>query len=134
MNANEMEHSCLKWLENNEKYTSLSSNLIQIDTPFLDPSHDYITIYVESSEHEMTLTDDGWTLDYLETHGLTFKKDAKETKMLELILKRFNLIKEDGSIQLKTQAAKLPVDKQRYLQGLLQINDLLFLKECVKKV
>ena len=129
MNADKIEKDYLKWLSDNEKYTDLSSNSIQIDTPFLDASLDYITIYVDFTDHGMTLTDDGWTLDYLETHGFTFRKGSYRYKLLHSILKTFGLKIISESIQLSCNKENFPVAKQRMLQGLMKINDLIFLND-----
>jgi len=129
MDAKEMEQSYLKWIKENEKYTDLSEELVRIDTPFLDGTLDNIVLYVDSNNSNITITDDGWTLDYLETHGFTFRNRSHRFNLLQSTLKTFGLDLSDNEILINCTKENFPTAKQRILQGLIKINDLVFLND-----
>ena len=127
MDTVEMRKSYLEWLRENEKYTELSSNSIRIETPFLDNSLDKIILYVNNSGSKIIISDNGWTLDYLEAHGFNFKIGSSKYILLHSILKTFDLDIFDGEIYIECVEDNFPLAKQKILQGLIRINDLTLL-------
>ena len=127
MKTVEMRKAYLEWIRENEKYTELSSNSIRIETPFLDNSFDNIILYVNHRNSKIIISDNGWTLDYLETHGFTFKIGSPKYILLHSILKMFDLDIFDGEIYIECVEDNFPLAKQKILQGLIRVNDLTFL-------
>lgn len=126
MNAQEMAKMYLDWLQDNEKYTDLSNDSVRIETPFLDASLDNIIIYVDKMANgTLKISDGGWTLDYLETHGLNFTKESHRYKLLHSVLKTFGLELNDDEITISCNKENFPISKQRLVQGLVKINALL---------
>ena len=60
----------LRWLKEGLRVSELESSC-QIATPFLDRHNDEIEIYVELSNGEVLLTDDGYTIADLESTGMS---------------------------------------------------------------
>ncbi|MBN7275554.1 DUF1828 domain-containing protein [Ligilactobacillus pobuzihii] len=130
MNAQEMKQNYLSWLSNNERYKNLNERVVRIDTPFLDNGADNIIMYAENvSDSKIILNDDGWTLDYLETHGVTFRKGSNRRTILDSILSMYGLELKNDEIRLSVTPKKFAFAKQRMLQGLIQVNDLIYLKD-----
>jgi len=126
MKTVEMRKAYLEWIRENEKYTELSSNSIRIETPFLDNSLDNIILYVNHSNSKIIITDNGWTLDYLETHDFNFKIGSPKYILLHSILKSFDLDIFNGEIYIECVEDNFPLAKQKILQGLIRVNDLTF--------
>lgn len=127
MNTVEMRKAYFEWIKENEKYTELSTNSIRIETPFFDNSLEHIVLYVTNDNSKIIITDDGWTLDNLETHGFTFKIGSPRYILLHSILKMFDLDIFDGEVRVECMEKDFPLAKQKILQGLIRINDLTFL-------
>jgi len=127
MKTVEMRKAYLEWIRENEKYTELSSNSIRIETPFLDNSFDNIILYINNSGSKIIISDNGWTLDYLEAHGFTLKIGSPKYILLHSILKMFDLDIFDGEIYIECVEDNFPLAKQKILQGLIRINDLMLL-------
>ncbi|HIY91450.1 DUF1828 domain-containing protein [Companilactobacillus sp. HBUAS56275] len=124
MNAKEMQKTSLEWLRNNEKYTDMASNTVKIETSLLDNSLDTIIIYAETNDSKITLTDDGWTLDNLESHGFDFSKDSYLFNSLHAILKVFKITLIDDELSISCNKHDFPTTKQNFLQGIIAINNL----------
>lgn len=125
-----MKNKYITWLADNEQYKDLSTNLVRIDMPFLNGSFDEIVIYAETlSTGQILLTDGGWTMDYLESHGLNFRKGSHRYNLLHSTLNMYGLEINDDDIQVKTSEKNFPTSKQRIMQGLIKINDLLFMND-----
>lgn len=130
MKAAEMKSLYLDWISNNEDYKDLSDRLVQIDTPFLDGSFDNIIIYAETiNNNKIKLTDDGWTIDYLESHGVSFKHGSYRYEILHSLLDTHGLEIRDDEIMINCNPSRFAISKQRLVQGLIKINDLVFLNK-----
>nr|WP_134902311.1 DUF1828 domain-containing protein [Lactiplantibacillus plantarum] len=134
LNANNLKTSYLKWLSKNEHYTNIDSSensIVEIDTPFLDNEFDDIVLYAYSRIGDNILvTDDGWTIDNLESNGLSFDKRSKtRNNILTDTLDIFGVQKDQGSkkLYIRTDFDGFPAAKQRLVQAILKINDLMYL-------
>lgn len=118
------------WLLEKYSYRDLGSYSVEIKTPFLDTNFDNIIMYAvfSNTQTQLKLTDDGWTLDNLKSHGMKFTKNSKVYKYLEYIIHSLGLTLIEDEISITTDIQKFPVAKQRLLQGLMQINDLITLQ------
>ena len=52
----------------------------------------------DTGNGKLKITDDGWTIDYLEGKGIDLKKDHKKAKKVGLILNARSVDLEDGEI------------------------------------
>jgi hypothetical protein len=76
------------------------------------------------------VTDDGWTIDNLESNGLSFDKRSKtRNNILTDTLDIFGVQKDQGSkkLYIRTDFDGFPAAKQRLVQAILKINDLMYL-------
>lgn len=126
--SQELKRSYFDWLFKEYNYLDIDNSLIEITTPFLDPDFDSIIMYAEFLDsNTILLTDDGWTIDNLESHGVSFSKQSKIVNHhLQEITNYLGLeVNQDKEIFIKTSLDKFPIAKQRLLQGIMQVNDLI---------
>ena len=135
MKATTLKQAYFDWLMKEYSYQDIDNNVIEIGTPFLDNDFDYITMYaIVSKSGVITLSDDGWTLNNLKNHGVTFTARSKHKQsLLHDITASLGIeVAEDGEMYIKTDLDKFPLAKQRLLQAIMQVNDLIVLQD--KKV
>lgn len=130
MKAKELKKSYFDWLFQKYSYHDLSDGIVKINTPFLDNQFDYITMYVEFfSDGKINLTDDGWTLHDLKSNGVYFTPRHKtNNQLLRNITDSLGVEINDNELSIKTDIDKFPIAKQRLLQCIMQVNDLIVLK------
>lgn len=130
-NADVVKNKYFSWLREQYKFNDLQSGAVKIQTPFLDSDFDYIVLYVEQTGKEkFRLTDDGWTLDNLESAGMSFNKRATtRLKIINDIAVDFGVEVDLNSeeIYVFTDYQSLAEAKHRLLLAIMRINDLLFL-------
>ncbi|MCK3935670.1 DUF1828 domain-containing protein [Streptococcus suis] len=130
--AKTLKRAYFDWLLQEYTYTDIEKNVIEIGTPFLDNDFDYITMYaVISQTGQITLTDDGWTLNNLKSHGVTFDGRSKhKQKLLHEITASLGIeVSDDHELMIRTDLDKFPLAKQRLLQSIVQVNDLIVLQD-----
>lgn len=130
MKSNVLKKEYFDWLFKEYSYQDLSETIVKIDTPFLDNQFDYITMYVEFyPDGKINLTDDGWTLHELKSNGVYFTPRNKvNTQLLKNIVNSLGIDLIDNELSIKTDLDKFPIAKQRLLQCIMQVNDLIALK------
>ncbi len=125
-NVQELIDSYIQWLKDKTVLRSLDK-WTEVTTPHLDRHNDYIQIYVKTSDNEITLSDDGYTIDDLEMSGCSIDSSPKRRKMLELTLNGFGVERVGNSLQVKAKAESFPVKKHSLIQAILAVNDLFVL-------
>nr|WP_315527272.1 DUF1828 domain-containing protein [Carnobacterium maltaromaticum] len=129
--AKKLQTLYTEWLGNSIKFSDIGSNIVRIDTPFLDSSFDDIIMYVETLKNDtIIITDDGYTLDNLSSMGLTIDgRSRSRKKILDIILNEFGIECDNATKELfiKTTLDKFAISKQRLLQAILKVNDMSFL-------
>lgn len=77
MKAFDLQKQYLEWHKAKSSFKNLNSKTVRIDVPFLDNFSDEVTMYaIENSNNTITLTDDGWTIDNLESLGVYISKSV----------------------------------------------------------
>lgn len=68
----------------NINFTDISANIVKIDVPFLNSFNDEMVIYAVNDPNtgSITLTDDGWTINNLESHSVYLKHSKKSLKLV----------------------------------------------------
>ena len=119
------------WLFKNSDYINISNDVVKINTSFYDNQFDSIEMYVEFLKNdEIIVTDDGWTISELENHGIYFsQKNKTNSRLLQNIVNNLGIENVGGELFIKTSLDKFAIAKQRLLQGILQVNDLVFLQK-----
>lgn len=134
--ATTLKRAYFDWLLQEYTYTDIDKNVIEIGTPFLDNDFDYIVMYAIISPYgKITLTDDGWTLNNLKSHGVRFsKRSTHKQKLLQDIVASLGIeLSNDNELMISTDLDKFPLAKQRLLQAIMQVNDLIVLQDTSVK-
>lgn len=129
-NSNKLRKVYFDWLMKEYSFTDLDKDVVEISIPFLDNDFDYITMYAEFlQDGKILLTDDGWTLDNLQSHGITFTERTKSKKAtLRTITSSLGIEIKNKELFIKTDLDKFPIAKQRLLQAIIQVNDMIVLQ------
>ncbi|WP_125703775.1 DUF1828 domain-containing protein [Lacticaseibacillus daqingensis] len=131
LTASELEKTYFSWLRDKYTFSDLSSDVVKIETPFLDSEFDDIVLYAQSLKSgKIVITDDGWTIDNLESMGISFSKRATtRRRLLDEISVSFgvDISFETKEISIHTTLNDFPEAKHRLLLAIMRANDLAFL-------
>ena len=126
-------HAALKkqyvnWINKSFSYKQLD-DIIRIDTPFLDNFSDEIVIYAIPKPNDfIKLTDDGWTIDNLESQGIFIHHSKKREKLLNMQLKTYGInLTNNDELTINADVKDFPIAKHRLLQAILFVNDMFML-------
>lgn len=130
-NANRLERTYFDWLMKEYTFEDLDKNIVRIDSPFYDTNFDYIVMYAEfHNDGSITLTDDGWTISNLESQGLSLTGNAKtRKKILHDIVDSLGVEYQNDELYITTDIENFPIVKQRLLQAIMKINDMIILRD-----
>lgn len=131
--TNTLKTQYIEWLSNEFLYTNIASDVIRIDTPFLDNDFDNVVLYVEPlNNNNLLLTDDGYTLSNLDSMGFSINNKTKKRKnILQDICDSFGVTfnESEKEFTITTSIEKYAIAKHRLLQAILRINDMSFLND-----
>lgn len=132
LNAKILKDSYMAWLTEEFVYTDLEKNFVSISTPFIDSDFDSISLYAEFLPNDVIkLTDMGYTIFNLETHGVDINKKFKTRfNILTQIINDFGINFDYGrsnSISLETDLKNFAKAKNRLLQAIMRVNDIEYL-------
>lgn len=115
------------WLNDKTSLKELSSNWVEITTPYLDRHNDYIQIYVKLDKRgEIVLTDDGYTIRDLKLSGCELNTD-KRRKLFEQTINGFGVKSIDDCLLVKSNKSNFALKKHNLVQTILAVNDLFYL-------
>ena len=116
-------NSYFQWLKDNT-LTREINGYFEITTPFLDRHNDCIQLYVkELNNDSYFITDDGYTLDDLESSGYSFSTQ-KRKEYLNNILISYGLKLNGNAIVANANKKDFSYKKHFFIQALTAINDL----------
>ena len=130
-NSNTLKKNFFDWLLKEYQFNDLEKNFVEITTPFLDNDFDHIVLYAEFlSDGRVTLTDDGWTINNLKSHGVSFSnRSTYKNNLINTIVNNLGTRIENGELCITTSLDKFPLAKQRLLQTIMQVNDMIVLRD-----
>ena len=89
---------------------------------------DEVVIYaIPKPNNFIRLTDDGWTVDNLESQGIYIHRSQKREKLLETQLKTYGINLIDDELTISVDINDFPIAKHRLLQAILFVNDMFML-------
>lgn len=119
---NKWINSYYDWLKSRTTVKTIG-DWVEISTPFLDRHNDGIVLYLrEENNGDICITDDGYTVDDLETTGYKFTPTRK--KLLEKYLKSFGVKLIDDELIIYANAQNYPQKKHSLIQCILAVNDM----------
>ncbi|MCD7133322.1 DUF1828 domain-containing protein [Limosilactobacillus balticus] len=75
----------------------------------------------------MKLTDDGWTLNDLEEHGVNIRRSKTRRKIFENEVTSYGVVVSDDELSLTASRSKFLEAKHRLLQAILFVNNMFML-------
>lgn len=96
LNSQELATNWLNNIQLNTSFKALDKNGIKFNSPITDSFGDQISLLIISnSDSSYLVTDQGYTLWNLTTHGINLKKDANKTLHSICNSKRVDITKND---------------------------------------
>ncbi|WP_262315604.1 DUF1828 domain-containing protein [Lacticaseibacillus parakribbianus] len=112
------------WLREQYRITALTDG-DEISTPFTNSLGDNIRLYASSdASGRAVLTDDGNTLNDLEMMGVDVSNQTRQM-LIDSTLQQYDvLLDADGILRVVGPYREVPLMKQRLLQAILRVDDL----------
>ncbi len=119
-----------KWLrEKTFIQQDSTSDWFLINTPFIGAFNDSIEIYARKNGDQLTLSDNGETMNNLELQGLNIQGSKKRKDLLDSILLSYGLTYVNNEIIVETNLENFSQSKHNFLQAIIEINDLYVLSK-----
>ncbi|MCZ9310656.1 DUF1828 domain-containing protein [Weissella koreensis] len=126
-----LKNNYYKWLQQDLIFSDLENGFISISTPFVDSNFDNINLYVEViNQNQIKVTDLGYTIFNLESAGIILNGRTKTKNMIiDDTISKLGINLTDGVLSITTTLDHFAQSKNRLLQGVMRINDILFLNK-----
>jgi len=128
ISAQSLQQAYLNWATQKQTFER-QSNFTTIQTPFVDMYHDTIELFIEQKAGQYILSDDGYTLDELDTLDLQLSTNRASTKrqlFFNQICLNFGIQVFQKELQIRfANLDDLPQKQFQLIQGMLQIMDML---------
>lgn len=121
--------SYVNWMKDKTVIHEVSSNWIEITTPFLDYHNDALQIYAKKSGDKYILTDDGYILSDLEISGYNIDT-PKRAELIQDILKIWQIEKKDGVLSVRTSKSDFPSRKNDLVRAMMELSGLQAMSEA----
>jgi hypothetical protein len=95
-----------------------------LSTPFLDPFHDGIQVYIERSNGQFVLHDNGNTLENLQCLGVKIEDSARRKALIERAIAGCAVEMKKERLETTATAANLPQRAHYLITAVLRLNDL----------
>ena len=113
----------LAWLRDRIR-TVQQGDVSVLSTPFLDPFHDGIQIYVEHHNGEYILHDNGDTIERLQCLGIKIEDSARRNALVERATAGCAVRLASGRLESTASVTNLPQRAHFLLTAVLRLNDL----------
>ena len=125
-NINKLIGDYTVWLKQEITITNAEfGEFCEITVPYLDRFNDYLQIYVkQDAKGKITMTDDGYIINNLNSSGVTLRTNSKRKAMLDKILHNFSLSLEKGAITAIASPRNFAQKKHNMVQAMLHIDDM----------
>jgi len=117
--------SYFRWLRDRTVLRQVH-NWTEITTPFVDRHNDLIQIYVKRHDDGLVLTDDGYTINDLESSGCSLDSPRRK-EILQTILKGYGVKREENELLVRAMPENFALKKHNLIQTILSVNDLFYL-------
>ena len=98
----------------------------EITTPFVDRHNDMIQIYIRRRGEQIILTDDGNTINDLESSGCLLDSPRRKD-LLQVTLNGFGVRRDGNELTVTATPENFPLRKHSLIQAVLAVNDLFYL-------
>ena len=100
------------------------NNYYEITTSFLDPDNDSIQIYMKRCDDRIELSDDGYTLNFLRSHGFILSENAKER--IQDIARQFGIQFKENELIVYSDENDFSEKKHMLIQAILRVSNLTY--------
>ncbi len=130
MEISSLLNSYYTWLkESTELYSDKITKWHVISTPFTGLFNDNIEIYVKISGANITLSDDGETINNLREYGVSFSHSKQRRKILDGILTNYGVKMQGDELTCECNVKNFPQKKHLFLEALTTVNDMFMLSK-----
>jgi hypothetical protein len=119
------------WLKNSINLREIG-DWVEITTPYVDRHNDQLQIYAKRENGHFLLTDDGHTMQDLESSGCNLGT-PKRQELLKMTLNGFGVKLDSEQLKVTATPESFPLKKHSLIQAMLAVNDLFYLAEPVVK-
>lgn len=105
-----------------------NGDFIEILTPFVDMHHDHISLFLSELNGSLTLSDDGYIVDELDTLGINVTSKGKRNDFFKMTLKIFGISYQPETKELFVKLNNLreyPEKQHRLVQCIIRVSDML---------
>ncbi|MBI4529879.1 MAG: DUF1828 domain-containing protein [Deltaproteobacteria bacterium] len=120
---NDIVRDYLNWLRERIKVVE-HGNVSVLSTPFLDPFHDGIQVFIERSNGEFVLHDNGNTLENLQCLGVKIEDSARRKALIERAIAGCAVQLTKQRLETMATSANLSQRAHYLLTAILRLNDL----------
>lgn len=120
---NDIVQDYLNWLKERLRVIE-RGDVSVLSTPFLDPFHDGIQIYIERSNGEFVLHDNGNTLENLQCLGVKIEDSARRKALIERAIAGCAVRQTKERLETTATAANLSQRAHYLLTAVIRLNDL----------
>jgi hypothetical protein len=119
----------LAWARDETILTQLNFGTVKIESPFVASFHDGLVMYATkmADSNTIELTDDGWTNDNLESHGLYLNRSPKRRHDLLNQLHAYGVVWKDEELTITGNKDDFGRLKNQLLQAMIFANDMFIL-------
>jgi hypothetical protein len=124
--SDDLSKAYFSWATKKIKFDQ-KENFVIVKTPFVDIFHDQIEVFVNKESDRYIVTDDGYTLDELDSLGIEILKFSKKRKeYFKQVLMNFGVtLKNKELLVFFDDINQFPSSQNRLIQCMLQIFDML---------
>lgn len=129
--AKTLKNAYMNWLKEELIYEDVGYDYISISTPFIDSNYDNINLYAKFIDKDkIEISDFGYTVYNLEETGITLNRRSKTIyNIFKKTLTSFGVTYSNDVLKIVTDLSHFPIAKNRLLQAILRINDLIYLNK-----
>lgn len=99
---------------------------VEITTPYLDRHNDYVQVYAKRANGSYVLTDDGYTIEDLESSGCKLQS-PKRQELLKMTLNGFGVQLQGNRLEVHASPENFAFRKHNLVQAMLAVNDMFYL-------
>ncbi len=130
MNTKKLLNSYYNWLKDNTvtKHDH-ETGWSLISTPFTCMFNDMIEVYMKVDGDRILFSDDGVTVNNLETIGINISKSPSRRRVFDSILLNFGVKFNELELQAECLSKEFPKRKHLFLEALIGVNDMFMLSK-----
>lgn len=115
----------LKWLRDQTELKQVSSEWVEITTPYLDRHNDFLSIYVRRDGDNFELTDDGYIINDLFMSGCSVE-NGQRAQFLKQTLMGFGVQRQGDSLTVRASTGNFSIKKHSLLQAMLAVDNIFY--------